>query len=70
MNETEKSLEVFKNDLRALVERFEKENGMLLVDVKYDGFDKSVKYTITDGNAKFIRLIPNNSKENGRDEEM
>lgn len=56
MSEIEKNIEVFKEDLRALVERFEKENGMLLVDVKYDGFDKSVKYTIADGNAKYIRL--------------
>lgn len=58
MSEIEKNIEVFKEDLRLLVERFEKENGMLLVDVKYDGFDKSVNYTIANGNAKFIR--PNN----------
>ena len=58
MSEIEKNIEVFKEDLRALVERFEKENGMLLVNVKYDGFDKSVNYTIADGNAKYI--MPNN----------
>ena len=58
MSKIEQNIEVFKNDLRALVERFEKENGMLLVNVKYDGFDKSVNYTIADGNAEYIR--PNN----------
>jgi len=66
MSEIEKNIEVFKEDLRALVERFEKENGMLLVDVKYYGFDKRVNYTIANGNAKFI--MPNNSKENGNEE--
>lgn len=56
MSRIEKNLEKFKDDLRMLVERFEKENGMLLVNVKYDGFNKSVTYTITDGNAKFTKL--------------
>ncbi len=56
MSEIEKAIETFKNDLRALVDRFEKENKAILVDVKYDGFSKSVKYTIADGNAKYIRL--------------
>lgn len=56
MSEIEQAIEVFKDDLRALVEKFEKEHGALLVDVKYDGFNKKVTYTIADGSAKFIRL--------------
>lgn len=56
IEQLEQNIEDFKRDLIALVEKFEKENGMLLVNVKYDGFDKSVNYAITDANARFVRI--------------
>ena len=54
MSVTEQNIEIFKNDLRALVERFEKENGLFVLDIKYDGFSKKVNCAITGGNPKFI----------------
>jgi len=54
MSETEQNIEIFKNELRSLVDRFEKENGLFVLEIKYDGISRKVNYAITGGNPKFI----------------
>ena len=49
----EEALKAFEGELIKVIDRFEKENGVLMVDIKYDGYNKSVNYTISGGNYKF-----------------
>lgn len=56
MSEIEKALEDFEKELVRVVDKFEKEHGLFVVDVKYDGFNKSVTYTYAGENFKFTKL--------------
>ena len=55
MSEIERHLKDFEEELVNVIERFEKEYGLLMVDVKHDGFNKSVTYTFAGENFKFTK---------------
>jgi len=55
MSEIERRLKDFEEELLKVIEKFEKEHGLLMVDVKYDGFNKSVTYTFAGENFKFTK---------------
>lgn len=54
MDKTEENIERLKQELIDAIDRFEKENGLFVLDIKYDGFSKKVNYAITGENPKFI----------------
>lgn len=56
MSKTEQHLKDFEEELVKVIEKFEKEHGLLMVDVKYDGFNKSVTYTFAGENFKFTKV--------------
>lgn len=56
MSEIERRFKDFEEELLKVIEKFEKEHGLLMVDVKYDGFNKSVTYTFAGENFKFTKV--------------
>ena len=55
----------FEDDLQKVIDKFEKEYGLFIVDIKYDGFskninydgyDKGITYTFAGENFKFTKV--------------
>lgn len=55
MSVTEKALKDFEDDLQKVIDNFEKEYGMFVVDIEYDGFRKNIHYTFAGENFKFTK---------------
>lgn len=45
----------FEDDLQRVIDKFEKEHGMFIVDIKYDGFTKNINYTFAGENFRFTK---------------
>ena len=55
MSVTEKALKDFEDDLQKVIDNFEREYGMFVVDIEYDGFRKNIHYTFAGENFKFTK---------------
>lgn len=48
-------LEYFEAELQKVIDKFEKEHGMFIVDINYDGFTKNINYTFAGENYRFTK---------------
>ena len=51
----QQDLKDFEGDLQKVIDKFEKEYGMFIVDIKYDGFSKNIHYTLAGENFRFTK---------------
>lgn len=45
MSVIRQDLEDFEAELQKVIDKFEKDHGMFIVDINYDGFTKNINYT-------------------------
>jgi hypothetical protein len=55
MSVIRQDLEDFEAELQKVIDTFEKEHGLFIVDIKYDGFSKNIHYTFAGENFKFTK---------------
>jgi hypothetical protein len=51
----QQDLKDFEDDLQKVIDNFEKEYGMFVVDIEYDGFRKNIHYTFAGEDFKFTK---------------